>query len=133
MSVPRQISRAAAVAGRALASPPALLTFGFAAIYLATYDSEMGSPDERQRYALGVEIARRGLGALRGSGAISKYPPLQSIVAAPLLKLGLWLDHGADALWTHRLGLSISLMACVLLIPLFWWVTRRLEVPPRRA
>ncbi|MBI5542864.1 MAG: hypothetical protein HY901_03175 [Deltaproteobacteria bacterium] len=120
-------------AGHALASRPVLLTLGFGALYLATFDSEMGSPDENHRYNLGVNLARDGLKALKRSGFASKYPPLQSLLAAPLMKLGLWLDNGADGLWTHRLGLSLSLMACVALVPLFWYVARLLDVPARRA
>jgi hypothetical protein len=110
-----------------------LLTAGFASLYLATFDSEMGSPDEGQRYNLALAMARSGLAVLRGSGPLSKYPPLQSLVAAPLMKLGLFFDGGSDGAWTHRLGLSVSLVSCVALIPLFYSVTRWLEVTPRCA
>lgn len=117
-----------AATGRALASPPALITLGFAALYLATFDSEMGSPDETQRYRLGLALAERGLGALKGSGALSRYPPLQSLLAAPLMKIGLALDQGQDGLWTHRLALCVSLVTCAALVPMFYVVARRLDV-----
>jgi hypothetical protein len=120
-------------AARAVASRPALLTLGFASLYLATFDSDTGSPDENNRYGLGVSIARNGLKALKNSGGTSKYPPLQSLLASPLMKLGLWLDGGGDGLWTHRLGISLSLLACVALVPMFYAAARRLEVAPRIA
>jgi len=120
-------------AARAIASRPVLLTLGFGSLYLATFDSEMGSPDENHRYNLGVAIARDGLKALQGSGGLSKYPPLQSLLAAPLMKVGMWLDGGGDGLWTHRLGLSLSLLACVALVPMFYAAARTLEAGPRLA
>jgi hypothetical protein len=64
---------------------------------------------------------------------MSKYPPLQSLLAAPLMKVGMWLDGGGDGLWTHRLGLSLSLLACVALVPMFYAAARTLEAGPRLA
>ncbi|MGC4115778.1 MAG: hypothetical protein QM765_14490 [Myxococcales bacterium] len=110
-----------------------LLTLGFASLYLATFDSDTGSPDENNRYGLGVALARNGLQALKSSGGISKYPPLQSLLASPLMKLGLWLDGGGDGLWTHRLGLGLSLLACIALVPMFYAAARMLEASPRVA
>lgn len=133
MSLGNRAKTASFAIGRALASRPTLLTLGFGALYVATFDSETGSPDENNRYGLGVAIARQGLGALRNSGAMSKYPPLQSILAAPLIKLGLVLDGGTEGLWAHRLGLGLSLLACLALVPMFYAAARRVDVGPRAA
>jgi len=127
--VPAALARLA----RILVSRPALLTLGFGLVYLATYDSDMGSPDEHQRYRLALELARNGWHALEGSGSLSKYPPLQSLFGGVLMKLGLLLDAGQDGPWTHRFGLGVSLLACIALIPLFYSLARSLDVPGRAA
>ncbi len=114
---------------RHLTRPAFLLTLGFAALYLATFDSVTGSPDERTRLDLAFKLAREGLGAFVGSGGVSRYPPLLSLLAAPLVKLGLWM--GSE--WPFRLAHSVSLLSCIALVPLFYRAARLLQVPARRA
>ena len=122
---------------RPLGRRPVLLTLGFLALYLATYDSRLGSPDENQRFDLAVAMAKDGVSALRGSGKRSKYPPLQSLLAVPLVRLGLRLDpkgqERKEGSWTYHLGVSLNLLAAVALIPLFFGAARLLDVPPGPA
>lgn len=100
---------------------------------VVTYDAEAGAPDETTRYRLALKLARHGPGALWSSAGESRYPPLQSLLAAPLVRLGAWLDGGYDGPWTARLGFSVSLLAAALTAVVFFAMARRLLRDERRA
>jgi hypothetical protein len=111
-----------------------LLTLGFAALYLATFQSRMFAPDELQRFSLAIILGRRGPSGLLHSGGLSKYPPLVSLLAAIPAHLGNLLDgHDTQGLWTHRFTVGTSLIECVALIPVFWSLARVLGLDGRAA
>ncbi|MFN7131417.1 MAG: ArnT family glycosyltransferase [Myxococcales bacterium] len=100
---------------------------------ILTFDSELGSPDETTRWNLALELARHGPAALWDSAKLSRYPPLQSVLAAPLAAMGLRIDGGAPGVWTQRLGVSVSLLAAALTCLVFFGFARRLLGDERRA
>jgi len=114
-------------------TPAVLLTLGFAVLYTATFDAEIGAPDERARVEIALRVAAHGPAALAGSGPVSRYPPLASLAAALAAIPGLHLDGGSAGAWTYRFMLATSLLACVALIPIFHRIAFLLALAPGRA
>jgi hypothetical protein len=119
---------------RAFATHRALwLTLAALCLYGMSFDNDWGAPDERQRFDLAVAIARDGLKALKSSGGISKYPPLQSLLMVWPVKLGMKLDHGLEGMWTERWATFPGYVAAALIVPMFYAMCRLLDAPKRRA
>ena len=101
-----------------------LLLLAALALYGATINDELTAPDERQRLALAEAIATNGLGALDGSGTVSRYPPLTSIVAAPFVGTARALGARQPLVWGRR-GAAASSMVVTALIVLALFATMR--------
>lgn len=100
------------------------LLAGSGCLYAATINHEFPTGDERLRYDLARLVAQRGPGLLGGSGSLCLYPPLTSIVAAPLVAAFGRLDDPGGDVWARRGAAATSALVAALAVLALYGLAR---------